>query len=96
MKSILIAEDDKEINCMLSEYLSSQGYETLTVLNGLEAVRTVREQDSLSLLILDLMLPFKSGILCECTGGYESRLRGIKASECQYGPSGELKERNSG
>ena len=46
---------------MLSEYLSSQGYETLSVLNGLEAVRTVREQDTLSLLILDLMIPFKSG-----------------------------------
>ena len=61
MKSILIVEDDKEINCMLSEYLSSQGYETLSVLNGLEAVRTVREQDTLSLLILDLMIPFKSG-----------------------------------
>ena len=61
MKSILIAEDDKEINRLLSEYLSSQGYETLTALNGLEAVRTVRDKDSLSLLILDLMLPFKSG-----------------------------------
>lgn len=61
MKKILTAEDDKEINRLICEYLSSQGYETLSASNGLDAVRTVREQNDLSLLILDLMLPFKSG-----------------------------------
>ncbi|MCQ2470199.1 MAG: response regulator transcription factor [Ruminococcus sp.] len=61
MKRILTAEDDKEINRLICEYLSSQGYETLSALNGLDAVRIVREQTDLSLLILDLMLPFQSG-----------------------------------
>ena len=61
MKKILTAEDDKEINRLICEYLSAQGYETLSVLNGLDAVRIVREQRDLSLLILDLMLPFQSG-----------------------------------
>ena len=61
MKKILTAEDDREINRLISEYLSSQGYETLSALNGLDAVRIVREQSDLSLLILDLMLPFQSG-----------------------------------
>ena len=61
MKRILTAEDDKEINRLISEYLSAQGYETLSALNGLDAVRIVREQRDLSLLILDLMLPFQSG-----------------------------------
>ena len=61
MKKILIAEDDKEINRLICEYLSSQGYETLAALNGLDAVRITREQSDLSLLILDLMLPFQSG-----------------------------------
>lgn len=61
MKKILTAEDDKEINRLICEYLSSQGYETLSALNGLDAVRIVREQNDLSLLILDLMLPFQSG-----------------------------------
>ncbi len=61
MKKILTAEDDKEINCLICEYLSSQGYETLSAFNGLDAVRIVRERNDLSLLILDLMLPFKSG-----------------------------------
>ncbi len=61
MKKILTAEDDKEINRLICEYLSSQGYETCSALNGLDAVRIVREQSDLSLLILDLMLPFQSG-----------------------------------
>ena len=61
MKKILTAEDDKEINRLICEYLSSQGYETLSALNGLDAVRIVRDQNDLSLLILDLMLPFQSG-----------------------------------
>ena len=61
MKKILTAEDDKEINRLICEYLSSQGYETLSALNGLDAVRIVREQSDISLLILDLMLPFRSG-----------------------------------
>ena len=61
MKKILTAEDDSEINRLICEYLSSQGYETLSALNGLDAVRIVREQSDLSLLILDLMLPFQSG-----------------------------------
>lgn len=58
---ILTAEDDKDINRLICEYLSSQGHEMLSVQNGLDAVRIVREQDDLSLLILDLMLPFQSG-----------------------------------
>lgn len=61
MKKILTAEDDKEISRLICEYLSSQGYETLSAPNGLDAVRIVREQTDLSLLILDLMLPFQSG-----------------------------------
>lgn len=61
MKKILTAEDDKEINRLICEYLSSQGYETLSALNGLDTVRMVRENSELSLLILDLMLPFQSG-----------------------------------
>ncbi len=61
MRKILTAEDDKEINLLICEYLSAQGYETLSALNGLDAVRIVRDQNDLLLLILDLMLPFQSG-----------------------------------
>ena len=61
MKKILTAEDDREINGLICEYLSSEGYETVSAFNGLDAVRMVREDSGLSLLILDLMLPFQSG-----------------------------------
>ena len=55
MKKILTAEDDREINRLICEYLASQGYDTLSALNGLDAVRMVREQEDISLLILDLI-----------------------------------------
>ena len=61
MQKILTAEDDREINGLICEYLSSQGYEMLSAYNGLDALRMVREEKELSLLILDLMLPFRSG-----------------------------------
>lgn len=61
MKRILVAEDDKEINRLICDYLAAQGYEMLSAFNGLDAVRMVREDSGLSLLILDIMLPFRSG-----------------------------------
>ncbi len=61
MKKILIVEDDIEISRMISDYLSSQGCETQSAYNGYDAVRITREQSDISLLILDLMLPFQSG-----------------------------------
>ena len=60
MEKILIAEDDREINRLISDYLSTQDYETASVYNGLDALRYVREGD-FSLILLDLMLPYKSG-----------------------------------
>lgn len=61
MKKILIAEDDREINRLICDYLSSQGYETLSAMNGLDAVNMIRDNSVLSLLILDIMLPYRSG-----------------------------------
>ena len=61
MKKILVAEDDKEINRLICKYLSRHSYDMVSALNGLDAVRTVREQNDISLMILDLMLPFQSG-----------------------------------
>ena len=61
MRKILIAEDDAQINRLVCDYLSSEGFETLSALNGLDAVRLVRENTDISLVILDLMLPFQSG-----------------------------------
>lgn len=61
MTKILIVEDDIEINKLLCRYLSGCGYETLSLENGLDAVRVIRDDNSVSLVLLDLMLPFRSG-----------------------------------
>ena len=57
---ILIAEDDKEINALLRSYLTDEGYECLSVTTGLDALRVIKDE-SPDLVLLDLMLPLKSG-----------------------------------
>ena len=59
-RRILIAEDDKEINALLGNYLEDEGYECFPVMTGLDALRLIKEQE-FSLVLLDLMLPLKSG-----------------------------------
>lgn len=59
MKRILVVEDDKEINKMLSSFLEEQGYEVISVFDGREASRKLKED--YDLILMDLMLPFKPG-----------------------------------
>ena len=59
MKRILVIEDDKEINKMLSSFLEEQGYEVISVFDGREASRKLKEE--YDLILMDLMLPFKPG-----------------------------------
>ena len=57
---ILIVEDDNEIGELLEKYLKGNGYETDRAANGLEALNKIEKED-FSLVLLDIMLPFKSG-----------------------------------
>lgn len=57
---ILIVEDDNEIGDLLDKYLTNNGYETDRAVNGLEAINKIEKEDY-SLVLLDIMLPFKSG-----------------------------------
>ena len=59
MKRILVIEDDKEINKMLSSFLEEQGYVVISVFDGREASRKLKEE--YDLILMDLMLPFKPG-----------------------------------
>ena len=61
MERILVVEDDKEINHLICEFVSGNGYEMLSAENGLDAVRIIRDNNNISLVILDLMLPYQSG-----------------------------------
>lgn len=59
-KKILIVEDDADISMIEEAYLESAGYETKIVTDG-NAVADVLAQEKFDLMLLDLMLPRKSG-----------------------------------
>lgn len=56
---ILIIEDDTDINNMLKFLLSHNGYETVSAYSGTEGLLV--HDESVDLILLDLMLPGKSG-----------------------------------
>ena len=58
-KTILIVEDDEEINRMLRILLEKNGYTALSAYSGTEAVLVHGE--AVDLILLDMMLPGKSG-----------------------------------
>lgn len=58
-KTILIIEDDTEINDMLRILLTSNGYRAISAYSGTEGVLV--HGNEVSLILLDLMLPGRSG-----------------------------------
>ena len=60
LERLLIVEDDNEIGDILDKYLKGNGYDTDRAYNGIEAINKIEEED-FSLVLLDIMLPFKSG-----------------------------------
>ena len=60
MKKILLVEDDNEIRELLCSFLSDNGYETDTAVNGMEGLKKALDE-RYDLVLLDIMLPYKSG-----------------------------------
>jgi len=60
MIQVLIVEDEKEIAELLSKFIMSAGMNAHIINNGLEATQWIRD-NSPDLVVLDLMLPGKSG-----------------------------------
>lgn len=58
-KTILIIEDDVEINDMLRILLRQNGYETISAYSGTEGI--LAHCNGVDLILLDLMLPGRSG-----------------------------------
>ena len=56
---ILIIEDDKDINEMLTKLLTNNNYNVLNAYSGTEGVLV--HNDNIDLILLDLMLPGKNG-----------------------------------
>lgn len=60
MERILIVEDEKDVNRLLAQALQDNGYETVSVYNGLDVINILSE-GQFGMVLLDLMLPYKSG-----------------------------------
>ncbi len=61
MYNILICDDDRDIVSALDIYLSSEGYRTFKAYDGLEALKSVEEND-IQLILMDVMMPGLDGI----------------------------------
>ena len=57
---ILIVEDSRDVNAMLAETLCSEGYRVKSAYTGTDGMREAAT-GAFDLILLDIMLPFKSG-----------------------------------
>ena len=60
-EKILVVEDEKKINAMISDYLTALDYEVSSAFDGISALRIYRDF-SPDLIVLDLMLPGIDGL----------------------------------
>lgn len=60
MDRILIIEDSKDVNLMLAETLNCAGYEVKSSYTGIDGMNEARKGEY-DLILLDIMLPYKSG-----------------------------------
>ncbi|MBQ2981756.1 MAG: response regulator transcription factor [Lachnospiraceae bacterium] len=58
---VLLAEDEKSLRDIVSTYLTRKGFDVYAVCNGEEAIMAV-EKNIYDIIILDIMMPKKSGI----------------------------------
>lgn len=60
MAKILLVEDDKELNDLVSTYLQDNGYEVTSEFDGMKALKTFNEQN-FDLVLTDIMMPVVDG-----------------------------------
>ena len=60
MVKILLAEDEIEINNLVSSYLKNEGYEVFPCFDGLEALK-VFENNKIDIILSDIMMPNMDG-----------------------------------
>lgn len=60
--SILIVEDDTDLNSAYEMILTSSGYDVATAFNGKEALETLEQGSHPDIIFLDLRMPVMDGI----------------------------------
>lgn len=58
---VLIVEDDADLREMMAQLLSLEGYQTVSVSNGREALDYLQQRGKPNLILLDLMMPVMDG-----------------------------------
>src|SRR5690625_7277211 len=82
---VLIVEDDEAINNLLFEIVKDEGYEVKQAFSGTEALIYFKEQ-SFDVILLDLMLPGKTGeeLLATFRETSDAAILIISAKETQH------------
>jgi DNA-binding response OmpR family regulator len=95
MAHILIAEDDQDINDLISKNLKLVGHSYIQAFDGIEAIKII-EENSIDLILLDIMLPSMDGfeimkkitsvpvIFITAKGGLEDKLNGLSLGADDY------------
>lgn len=97
-RHILIIEDDPEVNQLLQDMLSEQGFHTQASFDGQQGLDVIKQQ-TFDLILLDVMLPKINGLevlsqlrtLCEtpvilltALGAEQDRIEGFKSGADDY------------
>jgi len=61
MKTILVADDDKNVRLLIETELTLEGYKVILANNGLETLKKIKEETP-DLLLLDLKMPNMHGL----------------------------------
>ncbi|WP_409524215.1 response regulator [Nitrincola sp. MINF-07-Sa-05] len=59
---LLLVDDDRQLSAMLADYLIHEGYQVATAADADEATALLSQPDQFDLLVLDIMMPGRSGL----------------------------------
>ena len=61
-RKVLIVDDEPDIREILNLLLSSNGYEVFSSADGENAIKILKEEPTIDLIILDIMMPHEDGV----------------------------------
>ena len=61
MSRVLVVDDDSDLRETLCDVLEAAGHATRPARNGEEALRLLREEPDIDIIVLDLMMPVMTG-----------------------------------
>jgi len=61
LMKILVADDEQKIRDLLGDFLNGEGFDVITAADGREALEKFNANEDLSLIILDVMMPYTDG-----------------------------------